>query len=78
MVDETHLRDLASRCLWLSKNCYDLTAAAELRRISTEMTAAAADSRCRTDARPGRIESASIPLVTVPDQVGDGNEPITL
>jgi hypothetical protein len=44
MVDEAHLRDLASRCLWLSKNCYDLTAAAELRRISTEMTAEAANS----------------------------------
>jgi hypothetical protein len=45
MVDEAHLRDLARRCLWLSKNCYDLTAAAELRRISTEMSAEATNSQ---------------------------------
>jgi hypothetical protein len=52
MVDEAHLRDLAGRCLWLSKNCYDLTAAAELRRISTEMTAEAADSAKLPGAMP--------------------------
>jgi hypothetical protein len=50
MVDQAHLRDLASRCLWLSKNCYDLTAAAELRRISTEMSAEAANSQQLPDA----------------------------
>ena len=32
MADETHLRELASRCLWLSHNCYDLTAAASSHR----------------------------------------------
>jgi len=52
MVDAAHLRDLASRCLWLSKNCYDLTAAAELRRISTEMNSEAADSQKLADTRP--------------------------
>jgi hypothetical protein len=45
MVDAAHLRELARQCLWLSKNCYDLTAAAELRRISTEMNAEAESSQ---------------------------------
>jgi len=52
MVDQAHLRDLASRCLWLSKNCYDLTAAAELRLISIEMGAEAASSQKLPDAMP--------------------------
>ena len=52
MVNEAHLRNLASRCLWLSKNCYDLTAAAELRLISTEMSAEAANSQKLADAMP--------------------------
>jgi hypothetical protein len=53
MVDAAHLRDLASRCLWLSQNCYDLTAAAELRRIiSSEMNSEAADSQKLADTRP--------------------------
>jgi hypothetical protein len=52
MVDQGYLRDLASRCLWLSKNCYDLTTAAELRRISIEMSAEAANFQKLPDAMP--------------------------
>jgi hypothetical protein len=37
MVDQNHLRQLANRCLWLSHNCYDLSAAAELRRLASEL-----------------------------------------
>jgi hypothetical protein len=52
MVDAAHLRELASQCLWLSKNCYDLTAAAELRRISIEMNAEAASCQKLSDTTP--------------------------
>jgi len=45
MVDEAHLRDLAQRCLWLSNNCYDLTAAAQLRVIASEIKVEAASTQ---------------------------------
>jgi hypothetical protein len=41
MADDTSLRKLASRCLWLSNNCFDLSAAAEMRAISLTMNAEA-------------------------------------
>ena len=44
MADDTSLRKLASRCLWLSNNCFDLSAAAEMRAISLTMSAQAADT----------------------------------
>ena len=44
MADDTSLRKLASRCLWLSNNCFDLSAAAEMRAISLTMSAEAADA----------------------------------
>ena len=44
MGDEANLRKLASRCLWLSNNCYDLGAAAEMRAISLTMNAEAAEA----------------------------------
>jgi hypothetical protein len=43
MVDEAHLRRLASR-LWLSENCYDMTAAAELWQMRKQMNAEALES----------------------------------
>lgn len=43
MVDEAQLRELASR-LWLSKNCYDMTAAAELCQLRKEINAEALES----------------------------------
>lgn len=43
MGDDISLRKLASRCLWLSNNCYDLSAAAEMRAISVTMNAEAAE-----------------------------------
>jgi hypothetical protein len=43
MVDEAQLRQLASR-LWLSKNCYDMTAAAELWQLRKEINAEALES----------------------------------
>ena len=44
MADDTSLRKLASRCLWLSNNCFDLSAAAEMRAISVTMSAEAAET----------------------------------
>jgi hypothetical protein len=40
MVDEAELRRLASR-VWLSKNCYDMAAAAELWHMCKQMNAEA-------------------------------------
>ena len=54
MADETHLRDLANRCLWLSNNCYDLTAAAQLRVIASEIKVEAASSETGMKHQPIR------------------------
>ena len=53
VVDDAHLRDLANRCLLLSNNCYDLTAAAQLRVIASEIKVEAAGSE--TDVKPAPI-----------------------
>jgi hypothetical protein len=52
MVDDISLRKLASRCLWLSNNCFDLSAAAEMRSISAAMKAEAAESERQALLRP--------------------------
>lgn len=52
MVDDISLRKLASRCLWLSNNCYDLSAAAEMRAISVTMTAEAVESEKQALLKP--------------------------
>lgn len=52
MVDAISLRKLASRCLWLSNNCYDLSAAAEMRAISLTMSAEAIESDRQALLRP--------------------------
>jgi hypothetical protein len=52
MVDQTHLRDLASRCLWLSNNCYDLTAAAQMRAIATDIEVEAVESEKQIGSEP--------------------------
>ena len=53
MGDETSLRKLASRCLWLSNNCYDLSAAAEMRAISLTMNAEVAEAARQALLKPG-------------------------
>lgn len=52
MVDETSLRKLASRCLSLSNNCFDLSAAAEMRAISVTMNAEAVEAERRALLKP--------------------------
>jgi hypothetical protein len=52
MADDTSLRKLASRCLWLSNNCFDLSAAAEMRAISVTMSAEAAESERQALLKP--------------------------
>lgn len=52
MVDETSLRTLASRRLWLSNNCYDLTAAAEMRAISLRVSGEATETEHRAERSP--------------------------
>ena len=52
MVDAISLRKLASRCLWLSNNCYDLSAAAEMRAISVAINAEAIESDRQALLRP--------------------------
>jgi hypothetical protein len=52
MVDETSLHKLASRCLWLSNNCYDLTAAAEMRAISLRARAEATETERLAERSP--------------------------
>ncbi len=52
MADDTSLRKLASRCLWLSNNCFDLSAAAEMRAISVTMSAEAADAERQALLKP--------------------------
>ncbi len=54
MVDDTSLRKLATRCLWLSNNCYDLGAAAEMRAISLTMTAEAAEAARQALLKPAK------------------------
>lgn len=43
MPDLSFLRGLASRCHSLSRNCFDLAAASELRRLGEELDAKAAE-----------------------------------
>ena len=52
MVDQTHLRDLARRCLWLSNNCYDLTAAAQMRAIAADIKVEAVESEKQIASEP--------------------------
>jgi len=52
MADDTSLRKLASRCLRLSNNCFDLSAAAEMRAISVTMSAEAAESERQALLKP--------------------------
>jgi hypothetical protein len=52
MADDTSLRKLASRCLWLSNNCFDLSAAAEMRAISLTMSAEAAETERQALLKP--------------------------
>lgn len=52
MVDDTSVRKLASRCLWLSNNCFDLSAAAEMRAISLTLNAQAAESERQALLKP--------------------------
>jgi hypothetical protein len=60
MVDENHLRQLASRCLWLSQNCYDLSAAAQLRLLASELNEGANESkrqpRAQTEEPQGKLK----------------------
>jgi len=59
MADDTSLRKLASRCLWLSNNCFDLSAAAEMRAISLTMSAQAADTERQALLKPPAPSQAS-------------------
>ena len=43
MPDIMFLRGLASRCHLLSRNCFDLSAASELRRLGEELEAKASE-----------------------------------
>jgi hypothetical protein len=51
MIDEAKLRELAGY-LWLSSNCYDMTAAAELWRMRKEMNAEALEAEEMTASKP--------------------------
>ncbi len=43
MLDVGYVRGLSMRCHALARNCFDLAAATELRRIGDELAAKAAD-----------------------------------
>lgn len=59
MLDVGYVRGLSMRCHALARNCFDLAAATELRRIGEELAAKAEDSERVVFVPAGSDKSAS-------------------
>jgi hypothetical protein len=55
-MDASYLRALAARCLAASRNCFDLRAVEEFRKLANEFTGRADELERRPGERKGELE----------------------